>query len=131
MTTQPKTKVLDAVAEGLSTVIPAGCRVTGCDMVTKEGIYIAGDFNGTLKVSSRTMWVDAGARVTGSIEAFGDVWVFGDIGEPTDGTVLRVHGELHLCRGSVIHAKIQARDLFPYSGAQITGVIETLDAVAS
>lgn len=124
--TQTKSKVLDAVAEGLSTIIPAGTRVTGCNMETSEGIYIGGEFHGSLKVAARTMWVDSGAKVTGKIEAHGDAWVFGEVGQPGDETLLRVHGQLHLCQGSIVHARIQANDFIPYSGAQISGVIETL-----
>ena len=121
-----QTKVLDAVQEGISTIIPAGTRVQGCDMQTQMGVYIGGEFDGKLTVASRTLWVDEGAKVTGRIEAFGDAWVFGIVGERGDDTVLRVHGQLHLSMGCVINAKIQANTFIPYSGAQINGIVETL-----
>ncbi len=99
-----------------------------------SGLLIQGQHHGRLVVRGGPLVIYDGAYLTGEIEVYGDVFVFGQVGG-TDSeavnTVLTVHGTLHLTGRALAYGRLKFVRIATYDGAQMNAALETIkEAVA-
>lgn len=130
MTKRETSVVIDPVAMNITNKVAADTKSAG-KLECRSGMLLEGEHNGDLVVHG-TLVVAQGARLSGTSTVYGDVYVFGNLGETGAAhCILTVHGTLHLTKTAVAYGKMQCLRVATYDGAKVHGVFKTLDASPS
>jgi cytoskeletal protein CcmA (bactofilin family) len=101
-------------------VVPAGALVRG--YLRCRALLLAGDLVGNVHCTAGPVVIRAGARLTGRLVAYGDVYVCGTVGHDGGGAVIQTRGKLTLAPGSRVHGDVRSGRLDLYDGAMLDGV---------
>jgi Polymer-forming cytoskeletal len=125
--TPQDTLTIDPVAMNVVSRIAAGCRLTG-EHRFEGGVLVQGTLGGRTVVEGKLI-VWQGALVHGHIKVIGDLYLFGQLGQPgaaPDATVLQCTGTAYVASTGVSTGTLTARRLQLYEGADLQGPFRTL-----
>ncbi|WP_395687315.1 polymer-forming cytoskeletal protein [Caenimonas koreensis] len=127
MTTSEDVLTIDPVAMNVVNRIAYGTVLQG-DVSFEGGVLVQGQLGGEVHVKGRVI-VWQGGLLKGRVRVFGDMYIFGQLGEPgagPDGTQVECMGTLYLANTGVSTASVTARHLMMYEGADLQGPFMTL-----
>lgn len=126
MSTQD-TLTIDPLAMNIVSRIAEGCRLRG-EQHFEGGLLVQGSLDGSCEVQGRLV-VWAGATVRGRIKVFGDLYLFGHLGDPAgmaSDTVVECQGTAWIASTGSSTATLLAQRLQLYEGANLQGPFYTL-----
>ena len=125
--TPQDTLTIDPVAMNVVSRVAAGCRLTG-EHRFEGGVLVQGTLGGRTVVHGKLI-VWQGALVQGHVKVVGDLYLFGQLGQPgaePDATVLQCTGTAYVASTGVSTGTLTARRLQLYEGADLQGPFRTL-----
>lgn len=124
-----KKVVIDPVTSNLVHRIAPGSSVAG-EFVLEGGMLVQGQVTGSpMLVRNGPLVIELGGKLMGRVEVFGDVFVFGSVGDPEahDGGVsLEVHGTVHVASTGKTYGHMSVQHLASYEGATINSTLKTI-----
>lgn len=127
MTASEDVLTIDPVAMNVVNRIAYGTVLLG-DISFEGGVLIQGQLGGDVHVKGRViLW--QGGLLKGRVRVFGDMYIFGQLGELGAGagtTQVECLGTIFLANTGVSTANVTARHLMMYEGADLQGPFTTL-----
>ena len=117
----------DPVAMNVVNRVAAGSVLAG-DLRFEGGVLVQGTLGGTVHVGGHLV-VWGGALARGHLHVSGDVYLFGHLGEPdapVEQTQVECLGTLYVAHTGVSSARVTARQLRLYDGADLRGPFHML-----
>lgn len=118
---------IDPVAMNVVNRVAPGTSVTG-DVNFEGGVLVQGRLGGEVQVRGPVI-VWNGAVLRGNVKVFGDLYVFGQLGElgaAAEDTQVECIGTLYVASTGVSTATVTARHVMLYEGADLQGPFHML-----
>lgn len=123
---------IDPVAMNVVNRVSADSQLTG-NSVFKGGLLVQGKVEGVLDVRGALI-VWGGGQVSGRIKVWGDLYLFGRLGEADQmdtATTLECLGTAYIASTGISRAALFAHRIRMYDGAQLQGPFKTLKSPTS
>jgi cytoskeletal protein CcmA (bactofilin family) len=127
MQTNQDVLTIDPIAMNVVNRVCAGSLVSG-EQVFQGGLLVQGAIAGSLEVRGRLI-VWAGGQVSGRIKIMGDLYLFGQLGQPgheDSATVVECMGTAYIASTGISSGTLLAQRIRMYDGAQLQGPFKTL-----
>jgi cytoskeletal protein CcmA (bactofilin family) len=121
------TLTIDPIAMNVVNRVAAGSMLGG-DLTFEGGLLVQGELSGHVRVNGRLI-IWTGGSVRGRIQVFGDLYLFGRLGDAAGdahATSLECHGMAYVSKTGVSTGTLLARRLQLYEGADLQGPFKTL-----
>lgn len=118
---------IDPIAMNVVNRVALGSLLTGKNHF-KGGLLVQGDIEGELEVRGRLI-VWAGAKVSGRIKIWGDLYLFGQLGSAERSATINLTeclGTAYIASTGVSDGTLLAHRIRMYEGAQLHGPFKTL-----
>lgn len=127
MKTTEDVLTIDPVAMNVINRVAAGSSISG-QLNFEGGVLVQGEVSGNVEVRGRLI-VWAGGVVHGNIHVWGDLYLFGQLGQPNApaaDTVITCMGTAYVAHTGVSTGMLTAQRLRLYEGADLQGPFRTL-----
>jgi cytoskeletal protein CcmA (bactofilin family) len=118
---------IDPIAMNVVNRVSAGSRLSG-EHAFQGGLLVQGEIAGSLETRGRLI-VWAGGQVSGRVKIWGDLYLFGQLGEPgqeDNATVVECMGTAFIASTGISSGTLLAQRIRMYDGAQLQGPFKTL-----
>jgi cytoskeletal protein CcmA (bactofilin family) len=119
---------IDPIAMNVVNRVALGSRLTGKNHFN-GGLLVQGDIEGELEVRGRLI-IWAGAKVSGRIKIWGDLYLFGQLGSTDRSAAINLTeclGTAYIASTGVSNGTLLAHRIRMYDGAQLHGPFKTLN----
>lgn len=120
---------IDPIAMNVVNRVALGSLLTGKNQF-KGGVLVQGEIEGDLEVRGRLI-IWAGAKVSGRIKIWGDLYLFGQLGSTERSATINLTeclGTAYIASSGVSDGTLLAHRIRMYEGAQLHGPFKTLKA---
>ena len=127
MSTTEDVLTIDPVAMNVVNRVAYGTSLNG-EISFEGGVLVQGRLGGDVHIKGRVI-VWQGGLLKGRVRVFGDMYIFGQLGElgaSADDTQVECLGTMYLANTGVSTARVTARHLMMYEGADLQGPFTTL-----
>lgn len=118
---------IDPIAMNVVNRVALGSLLTGKNQF-KGGVLVQGEIEGELEVRGRLI-IWAGAKVSGRIKIWGDLYLFGQLGTTERSATINLTeclGTAYIASSGVSDGTLLAHRIRMYEGAQLHGPFKTL-----